>query len=74
MGFVNRVLQSSLKTILVCFQMSLETSVEMGIYIGLIIAILTANLRTANLNTGNLHRFVNYDFNSDFKNCRFKIR
>ena len=29
-------------------------------------------LRTVGLRHGNLHRFVNYDFNSDFKNRRFK--
>ena len=52
--------------------MSLETSVEMGIYIGLIIAILTVNLRTADLKSADLHRFVNCGFNSEFKNCNSK--
>ena len=66
MGVVNLVLQSSLKTIFVCFRMSLKTSVEMGICIGLIIAILTMNLSTAILDTANLHRFDNCDFNDEF--------
>ena len=41
----------------------------MVIYMGLIIEILTMNLSTANLNTGearHLHRFDNCDFNNDF--------
>ena len=66
MGGCNGVLQSSLKTILVCFQMSLKTSVDMVICIGLIIAILTMNLSTAILDTANLHRFDNCDFNNNF--------
>ena len=59
-----------LKTILVCFQISLKTSVDMVICIGLIIAILTMNLSTAILDTANLHRFVNFDFNDDFLRVR----
>ena len=46
--------------------MSLKTSVDMVICIGLIIAILTMNLSTAILDTANLHRFDNCDFNNDF--------
>ena len=50
--------------------MSLETSVEMVICIGLIIAILTMNLSTAILDTANLHRFDNCDFNDEFLTVR----
>ena len=50
--------------------MSLKTSVDMVICIGLIIAILTMNLSTAILDTANLHRFDNCDFNNDFLRVR----
>ena len=56
----------SLKTRVGCFTISLKTRVEMEIYIGLIIAILTMNLSTAILDTANLHRFDNCDFNDEF--------
>ena len=50
--------------------MSLKTSVDMVICIGLIIAILTMNLSTAILDTANLHRFDNCDFNDEFLRVR----
>ena len=64
MGVVNLVLQSSLKTIRECFQMRLKIS----------FGCFTMILRTANLRHDDLHRFVNYDFNRDFKNRKFKTR
>ena len=60
MGVVNLVLQSSLKTILGCFQMRLKIS----------FGCFTMILRTANLRHGDLHRFDNCDFNNDFLRVR----
>ena len=55
------------------FTLSLTQQVlQPQIYIGLIIAILTVNLRTVISRLVNLHRFVNRSFNSEFKNRNFK--